>query len=365
MNISCIQKSQIKYFDLIKSYENQIFSDSINQKQIAMILDEIQCFWLDKKDILTFELETLSSKKECFILSGAVYLDIKDNEHYIFKALGDEHIISDPLLKLENFFRLPKQIFDKDSIELFRRTYLDVLNVLSDYQKYFYILPVNIIAIENQHEHMKLLQKFFLNFINTMLDENFNSINNFFDKYSTYEDIEKNMTSFFKSNLTFNDSNDEKLPLKDKVESYIHNQPIMASILQDKTEAEKFLTSLQNLVTQITDILVISLITNMTPFIRFKPTFHYLTTVMYTFIEDEYFKTMIEKTIIYYIFYHTVKKDELSRLSFSTYAEVLEETNFLDLIIQEMRENNINIFEIGVEEVGNIIQNKFCNVINK
>jgi len=365
MNISNIQKAQIEYFDLIKGYEQQIFSDTINQKQIAMFLDEIQCFWLNKKDILTIELETLSSNRECLVLMGAVYLDIKDNEHYLFKALGNEHIISDPLLKLENFFRLSPQVFDSESIELFRRTFNDVLKVLSDYQKYFYILPINIIAIENQNEHIDLLQRFFLNFVNTMLDKNFDKLDDFFDKYSTYENIENDMTPFFKSYLTFNDSNDEALSLKDKVETYIHSQPIMVSMFQDKTEAEKFILSLQGLVTQIIDILVISLITNLTPFIRFKPTFHYLTTVMYTFIEDEYFKKMIEKTIIYYIFYNTVNKDNLMKINFNTYTKVVKETDFLDLIIQKMRKKNINIFETGVEQVGDIIKNTFCNTLHK
>jgi hypothetical protein len=365
MNISNIEKSQIEYFDLIKGYERQVFSDEVNQKQIAMIIDEIQCFWLDKKDILALELETLSSKKECFMLMGAVYLDVKDNEHYLFKALGSEHIISDPLLKLENFFRLPPEVFDKGSIELFRRAFGDVLKVLSEYQNHFYILPINIIAIENHKEHMELLAKFFLNFVNTMLNENFDTFDDFFEKYSTYEDIEKNMTLFFKANLTFNDSNDEALSLKDKVETYIHNQPVMTSIFQDKTEAEKFIASLQRLVSQIMDILLISSITNITPFIRFKPTFHYLTTVMYTFIEEEYFKVMIEKTIIYYIFYYTVNKENLVKIDFSTFANIVKETDFLNLIIQEMKENNINIFETGIEKVGDIIKNKFCNALDK
>ncbi|HIP33768.1 MAG TPA: hypothetical protein EYG89_03345 [Bacteroidia bacterium] len=365
MNVSNIQKSQGQYFDLLKSYEEEVFSDNVNQKNIAMIIDEIQCFWLNKKDVLAFELDTLSSKKECFVLSGAVYLDIKDNEHYIFKALGNEHIISDPLLKLENFFRLPSQVFDKSSIELFRRAFRDVFEILSKYQNNFYILPINIIAIENQEEHMELLQKFFLNFINTMLDENFDSIDDFFEKYLTYEDIENNMTLFFKSNLTFNDSNDEALSLKDKVESHINNQPVMTLVFQDKTETEKFIASLYGLVSQIMDILLISSITNTTPFIRFKPTFHYLTTVMYTFIEDEYFKIMIEKTMIYYIFYYTVDKEKLMKIDFSTYTNIVKETDFLNLIIQEMKKNNINIFESGVESVGKIIEQEFCNTIKR
>ncbi len=57
-------------------------------------------------------------------------MDVKDNEHYLFKALGNEHIISDPLLKLENFFKVPKRVFDENSIQLFQKAFSDVLKVL-------------------------------------------------------------------------------------------------------------------------------------------------------------------------------------------------------------------------------------------
>jgi len=363
MIINNIQKSQKQYLDLIKSYQKQIFSDEINQKQIAMIIDEIQCFWLDKKDILTFELENLTSQRECFMLSGAVYLDVKDNEHYIFKALGEEHIISDPLLKLENFFRVPAQIFDSESIEIFRRAYSDVFDILSNYQNVFYILPIHQITISDEKEHIILLQEFYIKLINSVLNEEFKDFDDFFEKYSTYDEIEKNMTPFFKSSLTFDDYNDERLPLKEKIETYINSQNIMISLTKNKSESEKFIIVLQNYVTQIIDILLIASITNITPFIRFKPTFHYLTIVMYTFIKEKYFKNMIEKIIVYYIFHNTVNKENLSKIDFCKFVNITKENNFLNIILKEMKKNRIDIYKTGVEEVGNIIENKFCNVI--
>ena len=365
MNIHNIQKSQKQYLDLIKNYEKQIFSDEINQKQIAMIIDEIQSFWLDRRDILVLELENLTSKRECFILSGAVYLDVKDNEHYIFKALGEEHIISDPLLKLENFFRVPNQIFDAESIEIFRRAYSDILDILLNYQNIFYILPIRQIAISDEKEHIELLQEFYLKFVNSVLNEEFKDFDNFFEKYSTYDEIEKNMTSYFKTSLTFDDYYDETLPLKEKIETYINSQSIMISLTENMSESEKFILALQNYATQIMDILLISSITNVAPSIRFKPTFHYLTIVMHTFIEDENLKNMIEKSIIYYIFHNTVNKDNLIKINFHDYFNITKENNFLNIILKEMRKNEIDIFKTGVDKVGNIIKNKFCNVIKE
>ncbi len=151
----------IIFFLIILPFGVSAAETTLVGKQIAMIIDEIQCFWLDKKDILSFELENLTSEKKCFLLSGATYLDVKDNEHYIFKALGDEHIISDPLLKLEPFFRVSNQVFDRGVIEVFRRAYSDVLNILSNFQNIFYILPIHQIANSDKREYMELLRDFF------------------------------------------------------------------------------------------------------------------------------------------------------------------------------------------------------------
>jgi len=365
MKIKNIKKSQQQYLEIIKSYEKQIFSDEIDQKQIAMILDEIQCFWLDKKDVLAFELDNLTSQRECFMLSGAVYLDVKDNEHYIFKALGEEHIISDPLLKLENFFRVPIHIFDRESIEIFRRAYSDLFEILSNYQNMFYILPIRLIYISNEKEHLKLLHDFYKRFINSVFNEKFNDFNDFFEKYSTYDEIEKNMTPFFKKSLTFDEYNDMNLSLKEKIETYINSQSLMISLTKNKSESEKFILALQNYITQIIDILMIASITNITPFIRFKPTFHYLTLVMYTFIEDEYFKKMIEKTIVYYIFHNTVNKENLIKINFNQFVSITKENNFLEIILKEMKKKKIDIFKTGVEDVRKIIEENFCNVILK
>lgn len=360
MSPASIQKFQTQYLNLINGFEKQIFADEANQKTISMILDEIVCFWLDRKEIVSLELEDLSSQKECFLLAGAIYLDVKDNEHYIYKALGDEHFVSDPLLKLEHFFRVPSKMFDNKSIEFFRRAYSDIKEMLTSYQSYFYVLPIQTIAISNREEHLELLQKFYLTFINSVLNEDFEDAESFFEKYSTYDEIETNMVSFFKKNLMLEEDSSEKLTLKEKIETYINSHPIMVAITKDYSEAEKFWAALQNYVTQVMDILLIASITKTIPFIRFKPTFHYLSIVMYTFIKEMFFRDILEKTIVFYIFHNTVEKEELTKIDFNLFVKMVQETNFLNNILQEMKKNNIDIFQKGIPDVANIINEQFC-----
>jgi len=298
------------------------------------------------------------------MLSGAIYLNIEEDEHYKFKALGEEHIIPDPLLKLENFFRIPSHMFNIESIDVFRRAFSDIFNILSTSNKCFYILPIKLMVTDDEKENIELLQKFFLNFINSSFDETFDELNDFFDCYSTYDEIEKRLKPFIKNNLTFDEDNN-KLSLEEKVESYISSQDIMKVLVQDKNEAERFILSLWNYVTQIIDILIMSLKSGLIPFIRHKPTFQYLTIVMYTFIEDEYFKNMIEKSITYYIFYNTVDKEKLVKINFDEFAHFVQKYQFLNLVLKEMKRQKIDIYKGGFNEVTEIIKNKFCYKIEE
>lgn len=365
MKINNIRRSQELYFELISSYQEIIFSEKVTQKQIAMFIDEVQSFWADKKEILTIELDNLTSNSDCFMLSGAIYLDIKDNGHYIFKAIGNEHIISDPFLKLEVFFRCSTTLFDNESIEIFRRAYLDIYQILSKYQNSFYVLPIRQLAIETELEHIDLFNnQFFISFINSMLNEQFNEMQEFFDKYKSFNDIQANVSDFFKKNLTFS-YNDNNLSIKEKCESYINQHNTMKKLTQDITQPVMFIACIQSYIGQIMDILTISAVTGLIPFIRSEQTFNCLLIVMHTFIENEFFRTSLEKTIIFYIFYKSSDKSKLCSIKFEEYIEIIKEHNLLKLIIDKIHSKKINIFESGMPDVATIIEEVFNPVINK
>jgi hypothetical protein len=364
MKINNIRRSQELYFELISSYQEIIFSEQVTQKQIAMFIDEVQSFWVEKKEILAIELDNLTSDSDCFLLSGAIYLDIKDNEHYIFKSLGNKHILSDPFLKLEVFFRCPTIFFDNESIEIFRQAYLDIYQILYEYPDSFYVLPIKQLAIDSELEYSDLLNKFFISFINSMLNEQFDEIQEFFDKYKSFDDIQSNMLDFFRQSLTFS-YNDRSLSIKEKCESYVNHHNMMKKLMQGRTQPELFIACVQSYIGQIIDILTISAVTGIIPFIRNEQTFNCLLIVMHTFLENEFFRTTLERTIIFYIFYKSFDKSKLCSIKFDEYIEIIKEHNLLKLIIDKIHSAKIDIFKSEVPEVAAIIEEVFNPVINK
>ena len=84
---------------------------------------------------------------------------------------------------------------------------------------------------------------------------------------------------------------------------------------------------------------------------------------MYSFIEEKFFREMIEKTIIFYIFHNSFDKNLLIQIDFSEFMLISKKENFLNRIIQDLRANNINIFEKGINEVSEIIKKNFTQLI--
>jgi hypothetical protein len=175
--IQRIQRFQLEYYELITQFSNSHNVDELTARQISLFMDEVKYFWMERLDIIGVELESLTEHNVCFLLSGATYLDVSENEHFYFKSLGDFHLLHDSFLKIEHFFRLPEEAINTgECVNLFRRVLIDTVKVLENYQLIFYILPIQLLAIENKQNHRELLDKFFMNFISSIFKKEYDKI---------------------------------------------------------------------------------------------------------------------------------------------------------------------------------------------
>ena len=56
MDIKNIKKYQREYESLLKKYEAIVFNEELSSFQIARIIDIVDSFWLDKLNIIEYEL---------------------------------------------------------------------------------------------------------------------------------------------------------------------------------------------------------------------------------------------------------------------------------------------------------------------
>jgi len=354
-----IIKSQSDYLNLIETFRQKMSNGNISMLELTSIIDEINIFWLKRKEVLSYELEFLTSKKQCFLLSGAIYLNISDQEHFFFKMLGDYHILSDPFLKMEFFFRNRKKIDEEATIEYFKRVFNDTYCLLKNYKNKFYILPIQVIIEKEVKEQQKLFDTFFRDFISSIFPPEIKDEEDFFVKYETYEEIEKDLDSVILENLIYLDGYDSKICLKERINRYCKNSSNTIKYTENMTEPQIFYILTKNYVSQVLDILFTCINTGLNPFIRFEATFCYMTLLMETFLDNKEIKEMLKKTIIFYILYVSINKNTFKNIDFDLYCSVVEETYLLQRILSKIRESNLDFFKDETNKIKKIVKSEF------
>jgi hypothetical protein len=243
-----INRSQREYLDLLLQYKENIQASDLSVTKICSLLDEVKYFWLKRLKPIEFELEELTESQTCFVLSGAIFLDVSEYEHYLFKSLGDFHIISDPFSKLEMIFRKPvDEINVTFTVEYFKQAYLDTLQILTTYKGYFYVLPIQEIAIEDPENHSQFINMFLWRFISGAFNYEFTNKQDFNNKFNSFEEIEAGLNTDIRDYFVFNELSDRNLLLRERVEKYCDQITNISSEVTIESDAKKFLIAVSRL----------------------------------------------------------------------------------------------------------------------
>lgn len=359
-NKMMLQIIQDDYLALLLKYEAS-FAVNPDPLMIMSFLDEVKIFWLKRVDIVNHELKHITDKYSTFLLSGVIYLNISNYEHYYFKTLGQYHVLNEPILKLDIFFRNKKVINTEETIQYFLKVYKDIVNVLRVYPYYFYVLPIAQLAWEDKDEHRLLLDEFYWKFISSIFKNEFLDIEEFCAKYNTFDDIEKDLDEFILENLIFTDVDDSTLNLKQRAEKYCKNQKL--TIMQEMSEAQLFIFMTHSHVSQALDIIITANSMNMNPYVRVDVPFRYILLIMGSFMDDIELKSLIEKTVIFYILYKTVDQESFQKIGFVDYCERLKQFDLLSLISKQIEKSEIDVFVSGIKKVDEIISEQFARVL--
>ena len=267
---------------------------------------------------------------------------------------------------MEHFFRISKDSIDSaDIINYFRRVIFDNIEVLDNCQNAFLILPIRLMAVEDKEENHRLLNNFFLRFLSSIFGKEYADEDSFCQDFETFEEIEEKLEPNVRNYLTFNQYEEEGLSLRKKIELHNESQSSYTQLMEGQPEAKVFYVTFYSHLSQISDILLTCTAMQLNPYIRYEVAFRYLVILMQTFIDDEILKGMIEKSIVFYIFRKTLEPLFDYHESFQSYCETVKEKNALPKIINQMRERQIDIFEGGMQEVSEIIQEIFNDEISR
>ena len=188
-NLTYLIDIQKEYFNLLNSKRDIVFSDDLGLIDISKIVEEIDIFWRKNRDKFLFDLDYFVDKETLF-LAGSMYLDLEDNKHYYFKSFGEEHIVNEPLLKFRHI--LNNAVQDSfDIISIFKRSFKNTLELLENYNSYFFILPLDYIISVYNEDLIKLQNKIFYQLLASILDcGEISSSDSFMEKFNSIEEIE-------------------------------------------------------------------------------------------------------------------------------------------------------------------------------
>lgn len=356
MRKQIVSQSQIDYKNLLKQHENLIFSDSFSQKNACMMLDDVYSFWCNIKDSIALEVSQMTQEKESVIFSCGIYLDAFDDEHYYFKALGERHIVSDPLLRLEPMFRIPCHVFSMESIQVFRRAYRDAIYILENCAEEIYILPIDMIVMRTMEEKRELMEELYLNFLNSLFDSKCVSKQEFLKKYSTLDDIARDMPEILDSFIGLC-IDTEKMPSKEKLQHFIalRGNP---KILEAKADAEVFLNALFGIFASVAHALIVSSTIKAIPFVRNHESFALMMILKDPFLK-EVENEILKKSFIFYRFHNIIKKDDLRKIPFFQFVQIVKQKNILETIIQKLGGDSVDIFESNPKDIDRVIMSEF------
>lgn len=360
-----IAKSQEEYLAILKHYTQLSESQETELRDVALLVDEIKCFWLARLEAIDFELIELTNTNSCSLLFGAIYLDVSEQEHYFFKMFGDYHLLSDPFLRMEYMFRAPEdKVNSFEIINYFKKVFVDAIEILSKYKKHFFILPIREIAIKDESEHYELLEKFFLGFVSSILKQEFSSKEEFLAKFNSFEEIEAGLDIYVREHLVYSEVDETKLSLREKIDRYFEMKMSCKGLLNSQPESQMFWVATFSLVSQVIEMLLISTRLNVCPYVRFEVTFNYLVLLMHTFIEDKILKGIIEKTIMFYIARKTISEKQFENIKFEDFCNLIENKRLMEKTIEKMRVQGVDICQGGIKQVQSIILNEFREVFN-
>ena len=353
-NLTYLIDIQKEYFNLLNSKRDIVFSDDLGLIDISKIVEEIDIFWRKNRDKFLFDLDYFVDKETLF-LAGSMYLDLEDNKHYYFKSFGEEHIVNEPLLKFRHI--LNNAVQDSfDIISIFKRSFKNTLELLENYNSYFFILPLDYIISVYNEDLIKLQNKIFYQLLASILDcGEISSSDSFMEKFNSIEEIEDILIER-KFDLFEFEEEDGTLSLKKKLDKYENRMPAVID-----NYLEKFLCLLYNFWYQIIHISITFLELDFIPYISFKEAFLNFQALFLSLYLEDGARDILNKIIMFYTFNICIDKNVFNDIDFEEYVKLVNKYDFQ----RKLMENNDEIISEGLNSMFNHISDEFNKIIKK
>lgn len=316
-----------------------------DEEYFVEFIEELNLFWKTNENVLNTIYEYEFPNLETIFLTAVTKIDLEYLQHYSMKVSGKICLIDDPLISYLN-------LLDKDLPPKIRGKFSDVIqkNIQESIQLYkiasndFFILPLRtVIPIEIV---TKAAQQSFVS-----LFEGISSIEDYFKKINTFEDIERYLKEPVKDWILFGwDDEVENSSLKKRFTNFVNTEFL------DNKEApisEIFFFSQIGYLSQGMNILFTMSTTNFIPYIRGNVPFRYLT-VLYTSLKYDLsldLDQQIIRTTISYFFERIFDFEKLNNLSYEEFSAKISDLNLYRYVFQKLYLENKELQDTSLRNI--------------
>lgn len=337
-----IKEIQTEYKELLTN-----IIDDLEGLYRSAALDEIVLFWTKNKPVVNMFLKHYFSNKDAFIMTAVTYLDIAADEQYPFFLAGSYHILDDPLGKyceicssLEGEYEIP---LGAEILKCAR----DDLRVLNEYPQII-VIPMRLFKEKEKQEVLKeASEQLFLSLLSEI-----SSIEEYFDKIKSVDDIAKSIKGF-EDSILLNDDDDSSLPFSERFE---RTRFLMKGWFPDDvTDAQLFLYVVTSYLSQAIDIILSCAEFNVIPYIRYNLALHYYLMCAEVFERESDIDCKTKLVCVGNLLYKIADSDKLKNKGDQKFFEIIEKNNFWLKLKNETQK--VTVESGTVKKMASIIEN--------
>jgi hypothetical protein len=323
-------------------------------QNVISSLDEINIFWHSNMDLAMLYLNYVIAHDDSYVFTTATSMDADEGEQYSFMLLGRAHILDDPLGAYSASIAqgIPSTLADvlKRTIA---STAADNIRILEECGGKIVVLPFRLLSHEQEELSPALYKAGKQAFVS--LFDDISSVDDFFAKCESLEDIEKHLKHNMENMILFTEHDDGTEPFTDRFRDAVREHASMYET--GSSEAAKFFQTVYGYIQQSVDVLASCLQYNCTPHMRSRISLLYFMLLSESFMEVPTVPSMRYKACVGHLISCLCNTEKLSTVVFEHYCRLVLETKFQDLLFSSLA-------EAGITE-HNFSPNKIAPILNK
>lgn len=340
---------QEKLISIQADYKNLLIKvrDSFDTTSSKAVLDEINVFWFRQRRFIDLLFDSYFKPYRTYLFSAAGYINVPDNEHFPFLALGDNHVLDDPIYKI----MLIQGSIDDSQFSGGIRQHMfecicDNIAVLELWPKVIYILPCSLL-FRNEFETIENgVQSSFLSmFIQDM------SLKEYFQSIHTIDDIKSALHPEIERNLMFLED-DSSLNFIDRFYHYKNEVPCPQTWLS--SDSKLFFFAMSGYFAQALDILYISAWYHVIPYIRFSVALYYVEMLSRNFTSIEEIMRIVFQSKISYILHNVFDYSLIENIDLQDYILRIKKYNFEKRLYDALSDYDIASRQLDANAIASI-----------